>query len=141
MGVMQRFQGKIAAVYGSFVSATFGTASFGTATFASAPLKAQTASGLTAHAGGGKAGALQLTGAMASVGTVATAADSVLLPAAVVGGEFFLSNDGVASMQVFGNGTDTINLVATATGVAQANGVAALYFCTKVGNWSRVQSS
>lgn len=120
-GIMQRFQGAVA--------------------FKSPPL-ARASSGLTAHAGGGQSSALQLTGAMASVGTVATAADSVKLPQAIAGAQYLLSNDATTnSMQVFGLGTDTINLVATATGVAQAAGVAALYFCAKAGNWCRVQSS
>lgn len=120
MGVQQRFKGAV--------------------TFDSPPL-AHAASGLTAHAGGGQANALQLTGSMASIGTVATLADSVKLPAAKAGSSYYLTNDGALSMQVFGRGTDTINNVATATGVAQAAGVAAHYFCAKTGNWSRVQSS
>lgn len=120
MGVVQRFKGKVA--------------------FDSPPLS-KFSSGLTAHAGGGKTNALQLTGQMASVGTVATAADSVKLPPATAGTSYNLANDGAFSMQVFGQGTDTINNVATATGVAQAAGVAGHYFCAKAGNWSRVQSS
>lgn len=120
MGVVSRFKGAV--------------------TFDSPPL-AHASSGLTAHAGGGKASALSLSGSMASIATVATIADSVLLPAAKVGATFYLTNDGANSMQVFGRGTDTINNVATGTGVAQAAGVAAHYFCTKAGNWSRVQSS
>jgi hypothetical protein len=121
MGVMQRFQGKVAF---------------------DAPPNIQHTSGLTAHAGGGQTNALQLTGTMASVGTVGTAADSVKLPVAFPGTVYYLSNDAATnSMQVFGQGTNTINSVATATGVAQAAGVAALYFCTKAGNWNRVQSS
>ena len=120
MGVVQRFKGKVAF---------------------DAPSLGHVASGLTAHAGGGQASALQLSGSGASIGTVATTADSVKLPAAVAGANYNLSNDGANSMQVFGLGTDTINSVATATGVAQASGVAAHFFCAKAGNWSRVQSS
>jgi hypothetical protein len=121
MGVVQRFQGGVAF---------------------DEPPKFRTASGLTAHAGGGQASALQLTGSGASIGTVGTAADSVKLPIAKAGKVFFLANDAAAhSMQVFGKGTDTINNVATATGVAQAAGVSALYFCVIDGNWGRVQSS
>lgn len=121
MGVVQRFKGKVS--------------------FDSPPLN-KGASGLTAHAGGGQTSALQLAGSYASIGTVASAADSVRLPLAVAGANFNLVNDAAAnSMQVFGFGTDTINSVVTGTGVAQAAGVAAHYFCAKAGNWSRVQSS
>ena len=53
-----------------------------------------------------------------------------------------LFNDAATiALQGFGSGTDTINKVATATGVSQAAGVAAYYFCVVAGNWSRVQSS
>ena len=51
------------------------------------------------------------------------------------------------SMQVFGAGVDTINGVATATGVAQAAGKSALYYAvadgdgTAVGAWFRVLSA
>lgn len=94
--------------------------------------------GLTAHAGGGQAAALQLSGRYASITVVASAADSVKLPAATVGAQLYLSNDAATNaMQVFGLGTDTINNVATATGVSQAAGLGAEYACMKAGNWSR----
>lgn len=94
--------------------------------------------GLTAHAGGGQAAALQLSGRFASITTVASAADSVKLPAATVGAEFFLSNDAATNaLQMFGLGTDTINNVATATGISLAAGLGAQCVCTKAGNWSR----
>jgi hypothetical protein len=120
MGVVQRFRGKTG--------------------FDSPPAQ-HFLSGLTAHAGGGQTNALQLSGQMASIGTVATAADSVKLPTANPGTNFELVNDAANSMQVFGKGTDTINNVATATGVAQAGGNAARYFCAKQGNWSRTLSA
>jgi hypothetical protein len=100
--------------------------------------------GIVAHAGGGQTSATALTVYMNEVGTVVTAADSVKLPLAVNGLELILSNSAANSMQVFGSGTDTINGVATATGVAQAGGICALYICTKsapAGTWRRIQSS
>lgn len=101
--------------------------------------------GVTAHAGGTQAAAFQLTGHAANVTVVATAADSVALPLAVAGAVYFLQNsDAADSMQVFGAGTDTINNVATATGVAQAAGKSGAYFCTKsapAGKWFRVLSA
>lgn len=100
--------------------------------------------GVTAFAGGGQTNATQLAGTAANVTTVATAADSVKLPAGIAGRFFFLENVTATSMQVFGNGTDTINGVATATGVAQAAGKSAVYFCTTsqpAAKWFRVLSA
>jgi hypothetical protein len=104
--------------------------------------KGHPSAGLTAFAGGGQTSALQLSGDMAEVTTVATAADSVRLPPALPGRTFCLVNAAASnSMQVFGYGTDTINGVATATGVAQAAGKSATYFCCAAGNWYRVLSA
>lgn len=101
--------------------------------------------GLTAHAGGGQASALQLVAAMNEVTTVATGADSVALPLAVAGMVVYVENAaGANSMQVFGAGTDTINAVATGTGVAQAAGKSGVYFCVKsapAGAWYRTLSA
>jgi hypothetical protein len=97
--------------------------------------------GITALAGGGQAGATLLTAGVNRVATVATAADSVALPVSVAGMVVFVVNGAANSMQVFGSGTDTINDVATATGVAQAGGKAATYFCPVAGKWYRVLSA
>lgn len=100
--------------------------------------------GLTATASGTQTTALALTAAANSVDTVATAADSVKLPLAVAGLSVFVVNTAANSMQVFGSGTDTINAVATATGVAQAGGKSALYVCTAsapAGKWFRLLSA
>src|SRR5437899_4638723 len=77
---------------------------------------------LTAFAGGGQASALKLNYRNARIATVATTGDSVALPPAVTPGlSLLLINAGANSMQVFGDNAaaDTINGVATATGVAQ----------------------
>lgn len=96
------------------------------------------ADGLTAYAGGGQANALQLTKGVNRISTVATAADSVKLPASVPGRIVWITNGAASnSMQVFGAGTDTINDVATATGVAQAAGKTAAYVCSVAGKWYR----
>lgn len=100
---------------------------------------AQTA--LTAHAGGGQASALQLSAQFNRVSTVATAADSVALPVSSAGMWVAIANDGASSMQVFGVTPDTINNVATATGVALPAGHAAIYFCAVAGKWSSVPNS
>jgi hypothetical protein len=78
--------------------------------------------GITAFAGGGQGSATLLTKTNNSVDTVATAADSVKLPLATVGARIRVFNTTATSAQVFGSGTDTINAVATATGVALAAG-------------------
>lgn len=87
--------------------------------------------GATAFAGGGQASATQLAYGINTVTVVATAADSVKLPAAVKGAWCFVKNaDAADSMTVFGFGTDTIDAVASATGNAQAAGKGKLYFAT-----------
>jgi hypothetical protein len=95
---------------------------------------------LTAHAGGGQANALLLPSRYNRVTTVASAADSVKLQPGVPGLVQTVRNDAVTnSMQVFGSGTDTINGVATGTGVAVAAGHEAQFVCyaapAGVGAW------
>lgn len=128
--------------------ATLGTT--GTASSYSSPgSNAQTLTpvslALTAHAGGGQTNALALTSLYNEITTVGTAADSVKLPLAAVGLAIVVANAAASnSMQVFGAGTDTINNVATGTGVAQAAGKSAVYYCTAAapaGNWYRVLSA
>lgn len=104
------------------------------------------ATAITAHAGGGQSAAFQLGYGISNVTVVATAADSVKLPPAYPGKWCFVMNsDASDSMQVFGYGVDTVNGVATGTGVAQAAGKAALYVCltgtgsaTSAGTWVRL---
>lgn len=100
-----------------------------------------TQTGVVAFAGGGKASATPITAANVVVATVATAADSILLPPALAGARLMIRNSAANAMQVFGQGNDTINAVATATGVSQAATSSALYFCVADGAWFRNQSS
>jgi hypothetical protein len=72
---------------------------------------------ITAHAGGTQAGAVALTTTMNRVSVVASTADSVALPLAAGGGFCIVINDATNALQLFGAGTDTINDVATATGI------------------------
>lgn len=92
-------------------------------------------SSLTAHSGGGQTSALALTKAINNVTTVAAAGDSVRLPASAAGLAITITNSGANSMQVYGAGTDTINGVATGTGVAQLPGQTVVYTCAVAGNW------
>lgn len=94
---------------------------------------------LTAAAGGTQAAALALsaTKAVHNVATVATAADSVKLPAATGSGKLhFVKNSAAAnSLQLFGASTETIDGVASATGVAIAAGKARLLVDLAAGAW------
>lgn len=100
---------------------------------------------IVAKAGGTKALATQLTAAFCHVITCATNGDSVKLPPGYPGLEVIISNSGAADLQVFGYGNDTINGIATATGVTQADPLTALYKCVDVvagvGKWYRILSA
>ena len=99
------------------------------------------AEGLTAHAGGGEASALVLTALLNRVTTVATIADSVKLPPTTnyISGSSSASvtviNAAANALQMFGNGTDTINGVASGTGVSIPGGKTASFFTTLAGAW------
>src|SRR2546423_1177381 len=75
--------------------------------------------GLTAFAGGGQASATALTAGINRVTTVASAGDSVKLPTSAAGMAVTVINQGANPLQAFGTGTDTINGIAAATGIAQ----------------------
>ena len=90
---------------------------------------------ITAGVGGTQANAVLLPNTINRVGTVTSANDSVKLPAATVGLEIWVINRGANPMQVFGSGTDTINGIATATGISQGVNTNAPYVCSVAGNW------
>lgn len=106
-----------------------------------ANLLGSTQNNITAKAGGTKAAATALTAAKCQISVCATNGDSVLLPPGYPGLEISIFNAGVADAQVFGAGNDTINGIATATGVTQATGKSAVYTCYNVvagvGQWGR----
>jgi len=118
-----------------------------------APAATNTDTGITALAGGGQTGATQLTAQFNKVSTVASGNDSVMLPAVTatpnklgaIGSQIIVRNAGANSLQVFGSGTDTINDVATATGVAVGAGKTAVFIAHSyngtVGNWYMVLSA
>jgi hypothetical protein len=93
--------------------------------------------GITAHAGGGQASATALTTGINFVGTIVTAADSVKLATTATPGIVQIVANGSASnaMQVFGLGTDTINGIATGTGVSVPAGKTGIFFCYTAGAW------
>ena len=117
------------------------------------PMASTTDTGITATASGTQANAVLLTAQFNKVATVATSADSVKLPqiSAVpntlgcIGSSVIVRNAGASTLQVFGSGTDTINDVATATGVAVATLKTAVFICHSwngtTGNWYMVLSA
>ncbi len=90
---------------------------------------------ITATASGTQATAFQLTTQTSRITTVATAADSVMLPPSLPGMELMVINHGANAMQVYGNGVDTIDDVATATGVSQMANSLVIYTCVTSGSW------
>lgn len=90
---------------------------------------------VTAFSGGGQTSATQLTGQTCRVTTVAAIGDSVKLPVSVAGLEVLVINSGANAMQVFGAGTDTIDGLATATGVSQMVNSLVIYTCAAAGAW------
>lgn len=91
--------------------------------------------GITATASGTQATAYQLTTRVNNVTTVATAGDAIKLPANPLGKVVWVMNNGANYMQVFGSGTNTINAIATATGIAQPVGALVAYVGITTTNW------
>lgn len=112
-------------------------------------------SGITATAGGGQTNAVLLTAQFNDIATVASGNDSVKLPPVTVTPNVLgsivnaipviIANAGANSLQVFGSGTDTINNVATGTGVAVGAGKTAIFYPSEmsgsVGNWYMILSA
>ena len=83
---------------------------------------------------GGQASATLLTADINRITTVAASA-GVKLPASAPGLDVIVINKGANPLLVFGSGTDTIDDVATATGVIQMVNSVVLYVCTAAGKW------
>ncbi len=117
-GFIQRWKGKIAAHVLYFVEAK---------------------RGLTALAGGAQPTTAVLRFGMNVVSTVTSGNDSVALPPATGSGGVVIVKNSAASnsLQVFGLTPDTINGIATGTGVAQAHDITCMYIDIEAGEWSR----
>jgi hypothetical protein len=86
----------------------------------------------TTHSQGGAAA---ITAMQAGV-TVNNASDAIVLPPSRVGMELSIVNlSATLAMQVYANGSDTINGTAGSTGVSQAAAAVTLYFCFQAGKW------
>ena len=73
--------------------------------------------------------------------TTVASGTGAILPAAVPGMNIVIMNAGANSLQVYGNGSDTINGIAAATGVSLASGKTAEYFTTVSGAWHQLLSA
>lgn len=93
---------------------------------------------ITATAGGTQATAYQLVHGINRITTVATAADAVALYPALAGCLALVLNAGANALQLFGNNgnADTIDGVATATGISVPPNTAMFLLCVTAGSWT-----
>lgn len=91
---------------------------------------------LTAFAGGGQTGALQLVYGMNRITTVGTAADSVKLPTCAGGKVVVVINAAAAnSMNVYGQSGETINALSANSAFAIAANKMVIFACANDGAW------
>lgn len=94
---------------------------------------------ITATPGGNQATGYQLSAQVNRLTTVTTNGDSVVLPKAqpTQFGALIVVviNDGAANAQVYGLGADTIDAVASGTGVTVSAGRRSEFFCVASGLW------
>ena len=96
-------------------------------------------SGLTALAGGGQTGATDIPAALTRFTTVATAADSALLPPAKAGKIHAICNAAAAnSMTVYPASGEAINALSADAGFAVAANKTALFICFVDGKWNTI---
>ena len=91
--------------------------------------------GVTAYAAGGQANATPLVAQTSRIATAAAVGASVMLPPSSPGLELLVINHGANPIQVFGNGNDTIDDIAAATGVTQMQSSLVIYTCATSGAW------
>lgn len=89
-----------------------------------------TAQDSIAAAGANQAGATVLT---AEISRVTSGSGGVALPPSVAGLDVYVINHSGSPIQVYGQGSDTIDDVAAATGVSQMNGSMTLYAAAAAG--------
>lgn len=96
-----------------------------------------TANALTAFAGGGQANATALPAQVNRVTTVATAADSVVLPTAVAGQEITVINAAAANaMNVFPLSGQSINALSANAAFSVAANKVCVFTCAVNGIWN-----
>lgn len=95
------------------------------------------ANALTAHVGGGQGSALQLAKQINRVTTVASAGDSVKLPAAVAGYQVTVINAAAANaMDVFPQTGEIINALSANTALSVAANKTIIFTCAVAGTWN-----
>lgn len=99
--------------------------------------------GITAHAGGTQAAAVQLGTGISRISVCATGGDSVALPLAAAGSRCTVLNAGAASLNVFAlNGSsDTINGTAGSTAFAVGIGKSAEFISAVAATWNVILSA
>jgi len=102
-------------------------------------IKRSAANALTAHVGGGQASALALTSDINRVTTVASAGDSVKLPAAVAGRQVTVMNSAAANaMDCFPQSGEIINALSANTALSIAANKTVIFSCAVDGTWNSV---
>jgi len=96
---------------------------------------------LTAHAGGGQTLATPITAMNARFTTVATIADSGLLPQSAAGLIIYVTNAAANSMNVFPYSGDAINALGANTAFAVAGGKTCAFVCYTAGQWHSLLSA
>ena len=97
---------------------------------------------LTAKAGGGQLAGPTINRMLNRITTVATAGDSVTLPASARGLSITVVNAASAnSMNVFPFTGDAVNALGANTAFALAAGKTATFYCTAVGQWHSILSA
>ncbi len=71
--------------------------------------------------------------------TTAGSGTGVILPAATVGAIVYVFNAGANAIQVYGNGSDTVDAAPGATGVPLTNTKRAAFFCVAAATWISAQ--
>ncbi len=99
------------------------------------------ADAITAHSTGGQGSAFQLVAGINRVSIVAAIGDSVKLPVSVAGLFVQVTNAAALALQLFGAGTDTINDVATATGIQVPGKSSVVCYCPVAGKWYAIFTS
>lgn len=97
--------------------------------------------GITAFAGGGQANATEIDSEYAIVSTVATAADSVKLPSAIVGRTVVVYNDASNSLDLFPQTGEQIESLGANNAIAIAGQSSRRFVCTTATNWRSVSAS
>jgi hypothetical protein len=97
------------------------------------------ANAITAFAGGGQGSATQLAKGINRVTVVATAGDSVKLPAAVAGMHVVVVNaDAADAMDVFPATGEVINALSANTAISVASNKTIAFFCAVAGTWNSI---